>query len=108
MGRAVAGAVAVEAGTFNITSYVLPAAMKTSFCTRVTPGSGFPSSAINPRPGTAGVPVCDPTIAGTCIRKPAFTIRTSTEPVVLRVWAGFDANNEFDDCVLSKPTPLIK
>src|SRR3984893_10226809 len=48
-------AVAPAAGTLIITSYVLPAAMKTSLCTRETPGSGLPSSAIRLNRGTAGV-----------------------------------------------------
>jgi len=60
----------------------------TSLCTRGRPGSGLPSSAINWNPVTVVVApapfcpvVCDPTIAGTCIRKPAFTMRTKTVAV---------------------------
>src|SRR3984893_6640316 len=83
-------AVAPAAGTLIITSYVLPADMKTSLCTRETPGSGLPSSAIRLNPGTAtavvpvattGGVVCAPTIDGTCLREPAFTKRTKTFPV---------------------------
>src|SRR6266478_6443644 len=83
-------AVPPAAGTFTITSWVLPAGKKTSLCTRDTPGRGLPSSAtrLNPATGagvtpvgtTAGV-VSDPTIDGTCMRKPALTKRTRTLPV---------------------------
>src|SRR5579864_2097926 len=56
------------------------------------PGSGLPSSAINVNPVTGFAVavinpapvkpvVCDPTIAGTCMRRPAFTRRTRTVPV---------------------------
>src|SRR3974390_3124838 len=71
-----------------ITSYVLPAAMNTSLLILGTPGRGLPSSAITLKPVTIGfVPpvapaTCDPTIAGTCMRKPALTRRTKTDPVV--------------------------
>src|SRR5580704_9461707 len=88
------------AGTLNITSKTLPAAIKTSVCTRgaagalvapatCTPGRGLPSSAINVNPATvADVPaplkpvVLDPTMEGTCIRRPAFTRRANTVPVI--------------------------
>src|SRR5215467_2892707 len=78
-----AGAV-VEVGTFSITSYVLPAAMNTSLWTRGTPGNGLPSSAISENPdggtvaGATAALVCGPTIDGTCMRKPALTMRTKT------------------------------
>src|SRR5579883_3228498 len=52
---------------------------------RGTPGSTFPSSAISENPAGGGpdppVPVCDPTIEGTCIRSPALTRRTRTLPL---------------------------
>src|SRR5882672_1545189 len=79
------GRAVVDAGTFTaliITSYVLPAAINTSLCTRGRPGNGLPSSAISEKPEVAVVPlVCAPTIDGTCMRKPAFTKRTKTVPV---------------------------
>src|SRR5271165_1750895 len=71
-----------------ITSKVLPAAINTSLLILGTPGRGLPSSAMILKPVTIGfVPpvapaTCDPTIAGTCIREPALTRRTKTEPVV--------------------------
>ena len=58
--------------------------MNTSLCTRVMPGRGFPSCAINPNPGT-DAPVWEPTIEGTCIRRPALTMRTRTVPVIPEV-----------------------
>src|SRR6266403_5059564 len=84
-GRAV---VTVVAGALIITSYVLPAAINTSLCTRGTPGKRLPSSAISEKPaggtvaGATAIPVCDPTIEGTCMRKPALTKRTKTFPVI--------------------------
>jgi len=33
------------------------------------------------RPAQTAVPVCEPTIEGTCMRRPAFTMRTNTVPV---------------------------
>src|SRR5579871_4868887 len=87
-----------------MTSNVLPAAMNTSVCTRGAgsvppavavngPGTGLPSSAIRVNPPTAPVVVadcapltqpvvCDPTMEGTCIRRPAFTRRTRTLPAI--------------------------
>ena len=66
------------------------------------PGSGLPSSAISENPaggtvaGATAIPVCDPTIDGTCMRKPAFTKRTKTVPVVPAVTpvTGEVANSE--------------
>src|SRR6266403_4362354 len=110
-GRAVAVVpTAGAAGTLIITSYVLPAAINTSLCTRGTPGRGLPSSAINEKPaGTVppvgATPVCDPTMEGTCMRKPAFTKRTKTEPVAGTVGEG-TGNNEADALVLLNATPL--
>src|SRR5450432_2053793 len=106
--QVVAGGTGVQAGTFNITSYVLPAAMNTSFCTRGMPGSGLPSSAISEKPdgGTVAAPVCDPAIAGTCMREPAFTRRTSTLPVT--PGAGDTRNSEPEILVLSNATPLMR
>src|ERR1700722_402848 len=124
-----AGAVAppVGAGTLNITSKTLPAAIKTSVCTlgaagavvaptTCTPGTGLPSSAINVNPATvAACPapekpvVCDPTIEGTCIRRPAFTRRAKTVPVIgLAAVPGVAANSEVDAPVLLNGTPLIR
>src|SRR5579863_7634442 len=95
------GAGGVPAGTLTITSNTLPAAMNTSVWTRGAPatavvpfipgilGIGWPSSAINVNPPTvADAPaplnpvVNDPTIDGTCMRRPAFTMRTSTVPEI--------------------------
>src|ERR1700721_1631324 len=65
--------------------------MNTSLCTRVTPGSRLPSSAISEKPAGAtplvgplvgATPVGEPTIAGTCMRRPALTRRTNTLPVI--------------------------
>src|ERR1700693_3057576 len=99
----------VAIGPLIITSWVLPAGRKTSPCTRDTPGSGFPSSAtrLNPAVGAAVVPgattagvVSAPTIEGTCMRSPAFTKRTSTDPLAVagdapyRERPGFDASND--------------
>ena len=80
--------------------------MKTSFWIRVKPGRGLPSSAIRPMPGVAVVPVKEPTIEGTCMRKPAFTMRTKTLPVTPE--AGAAANRELPDFVRSKATPLMR
>src|SRR5215469_5618380 len=98
MGRT-GGAVAPAgvAGTLTITSKTLPAAIKTSVCTRgaagavvapatCTPGTGLPSSAIKENPLTVAAAVPPPlkpvvselTMEGTCIRKPAFTRRAKT------------------------------
>ena len=84
--------------------------MKTSLCTRGTPGSGLPSSAISEKPGRPRVvPVCDPTIEGTCMRKPAFTRRTSTFPVpAVRPVAGEVGNSEAAALVLLNATPLMR
>src|SRR2546426_4109411 len=87
-------AVPPAAGTFTITSWVLPAGRNTSLCTRETPGRRFPSSATRLNPGTAAATVggtvagttagvlTAPTIDGTCMRKPALTKRTNTVPVI--------------------------
>src|SRR6516165_12460717 len=103
MGRAGAVGVVV-AGTLIITSKTLPAAIKTSVCTRgaagtngvaalapatCTPGTVLPSSAIKVNPLTVAVAEPDPlkpvvselTMEGTCIRRPAFTKRAKTVPV---------------------------
>src|SRR5215469_15503949 len=97
-----------DAGVLIITSYVLPAAMKTSLCTRGTPGNGFPSSAIRENPEVP-VPVCEPTIEGTCMRRPALTIRTRIVPVpAVRPEAGLVGNSEADGLVLLKATPLTR
>ena len=59
----------------------------------------------------ASVPVCDPTIEGTCMREPALTMRTRTvlgAVPAASVDAGLAANNELLACVLSNPTPLIR
>src|SRR5215469_927540 len=92
-----------DAGVLIITSYVLPAAMKTSLCTRETPGNGFPSSAIRENPEVP-VPVCDPTMEGTCMRRPALTMRTRIVPGALgvRPEAGAVGNSEPDGAVLLK------
>src|SRR5271165_6387123 len=99
-----------------ITSKVLPAAINTSLLTLGTPGRGLPSSAMILKPVTMGfVPpvapaTCDPTIAGTCIRKPALTRRTKTEPVVPAVGAiiaGVTGKSEPPALVLLNGTPLI-
>src|SRR6267142_1411297 len=111
-------AVVPEAGTLIITSWVLPAGRNTSLCTRDTPGRRLPSSAtrlnpatvaaITPVGTTAGV-VSDPTIDGTCIRRPALTKRTRTFPVsgAEDVPAGAVGNSEYEGFVLSNATPLI-
>src|SRR5580704_11928537 len=89
------------AGTLNITSKTLPAAIKTSVCTRgaagaavapatCTPGTGLPSSAIKVNPLTGAVAVPDPlnpvvselTMEGTCIRRPALTRRAKIVPAI--------------------------
>src|ERR1700674_3776468 len=61
--------------------------MNTSLCTRGTPGIRFPSSATKANPpghvvaGATGVQgAVDPTIEGTCMRRPALTRRTSMLP----------------------------
>ena len=57
-------------------------------------------------PGTAAVPpVIALTMEGTCMRKPAFTKRTRTEPVAP---AGVVANWDFQLALWSKDTPLIR
>ena len=56
--------------------------MKTSFWIRARPGSTLPSSATSVMPD-ALVSVLAPTIAGTCIFRPALTRRTSTLPVTV-------------------------
>jgi hypothetical protein len=100
-----------------MTSNVLPAAMNTSFCTRGSPGKGLPSSAMMEKPvgGTAGavaVPICDPTIAGTCMREPALTKRTKrffgAAIVEGSVMFGNVENNEAAAAVRLNATPLIK
>ena len=54
---------------------------------------------------TAGV-VTDPTIEGTCMRKPALTKRTKTDPVP--PVAGETGNSELEGLVLLNATPLIR
>src|SRR5256885_4185756 len=51
--------------------------MNTSLCTRGTPGSTLPSSAISDMPPTAAVPVCAATIEGRCMRRPRSEEHTS-------------------------------
>ncbi len=53
---------------------------------------------------------CDPTIEGTCIRKPALTMRTRTDPVVPAagaIVAGVIGKSEAAAFVLLNATPLI-
>src|SRR5215472_19079855 len=121
-------------GTLTNTSKTLPAAIKTSVCTRgaagtlvapatCTPGRGRPSSAIkvNPLTGAAAPAplkpfVSDPTIEGTCIRKPAFTRRAKTAPVIPVVTGAVAApgmpayagNTEAGALVLLNATPLMR
>src|SRR6266403_6036106 len=109
-GRAV---VTVVAGALIITSYVLPAAINTSLCTRGMPGRRLPSSAISEKPaggtvaGATAAPICDPTIEGTCMRKPALTKRTKTDPVTgVAAVPGKAANSEAGALVLLKADPL--
>lgn len=64
-----------------MTSFVLPAAIKMSVCTFGNPGNTLPSSATIEKPGTPAVAVIEPTMEGTCMRKPAFTKRSRTVPV---------------------------
>src|SRR5271166_980357 len=99
-----------------MTSNVLPAAINTSLLTLGTPGRGLPSSATTWKPVTMGLvaPVapftCDPTIAGTCIREPALTRRTKTDPVVPAagaIVAGVIGKSEAAAIVLLNATPLI-
>src|SRR5215472_17825765 len=125
---------AVAAGTLTITSKTLPAAIKTSVCTRgaagtlvapatCTPGRGRPSSAISVNPLTgAAAPaplkpwVSDPTMEGTCIRRPAFTRRAKTVPAIPVVTGGaaapgkpaYAANTEAEPLVLLNGTPLMR
>src|SRR2546428_13548462 len=97
-------AVPPAAGTFTITSWVLPAGRNTSLCTRETPGRRFPSSATRLNPGTAAATVVGgttagvvtaPTIDGTCMGKPAFTEGTHTGPgTPLAAAGGGEAHNE--------------
>src|SRR2546428_11819071 len=70
-------AVPPAAGTFTITSWVLPAGRNTSLCTRETPGRRFPSSATRLNPGTAAATVVGGTTAG-----------GGTGPDVERTWRG--------------------
>src|SRR5271166_5640103 len=99
-----------------MTSNVLPAAINTSLLTLGMPGRGLPSSAMILKPVTMGfVPpvapaTCDPTIAGTCIREPALTRRTNTDPVVPvagAIAAGVIGKSEAAAAVLLNATPLI-
>src|SRR6266478_8132428 len=111
-------AVPPAAGTFTITSWVLPAGRNTSLCTRETPGRRFPSSATRLNPGTAAATVVGgttagvvtaPTIDGTCMRKPALTKRTNTVPVTpVAAAGGRGATSEVVGLVLLNATPLIK
>ena len=94
---------AVRAGGRHIDHHVvgLAAAMKTSLCTCGTPGSRiavFGDQRAN-RAGhglAAQRCVCDPTIEGTCMRRPALTRRTRPirVPVVPSRWAAVAANSE--------------
>jgi hypothetical protein len=52
------------------------------------------------------VGVCDPTIEGTCMRKPAFTKRTKIFPVT--AVAGKVGNSEFATTFLLKVAPLMR
>src|SRR5215469_2877803 len=116
MGRA--GAVDAAAGALIITSNVLPAAINTSVCTRGADrfGRGFPSSAIRVNPGTvAAAPaplnpcVNEPTIEGTCMRKPALTRRTKTVPVTgVVAELGTAGNIEFPGMFLLNARPLMR
>src|SRR5579875_3272297 len=97
-----------------MTSYVLPAAMNTSFCTRPlfapsAPEITFPSSAISWNPPDPFGAV-DPTIAGTCIREPAFTNRTRMLPLTgeLEDPGGFTATRDAEGLVLLNGTPLMR
>src|SRR5579871_13084 len=112
-------AVVVEAGTLIITSYVLPAAMKTSVWTRApigliavpeavkSPGTVLPSSAINWNP-PAPLGAVDPTIEGMCMCEPALTKRTRTLPVPeVTPVTGDHGNNEPVALVREKATPLM-
>src|SRR5579864_9257841 len=98
-----------------MTSNVLPAAMNTSLLILGTPGRRLPSSAMTLKPETMGLdpPVapatCDPTIAGTCMREPALTIRTRTFPApdAGAILAGVTGKSEPEAFVLLNATPLI-
>src|SRR6516165_12578654 len=78
-------------------------------------GTTFPSSAISVNPPTvaeAPAPlkpvVCDPTIEGTCMRRPAFTRRARTVPVHAPAQVPCDtAHYEGAGFVLLNATPLI-
>ena len=78
------------------------------------PGGTLPSSAIRANPpghavaGATGVQgTVDPTIEGTCMRKPALTRRTSRLPETGAAAAPMDAaNTEPAGLVLLKATPL--
>src|SRR5215469_2178529 len=119
MGRA--GAVVV-AGTLNITSNVLPAAIKTSVWTRgaagtvaapatCTPGTVLPSSAIKVKPV-----VSELTMEGTCIRRPAFARRAKIVPVIPVVTGvvappgtpAYAANTEAAGLALLNARPLMR
>src|SRR6516164_8940998 len=133
MGRA--GAVDPAAGALIITSNVLPAAIKTSVCTRgaagtvvlpatCTPGTVLPSSAIKLNPLTGAVAEPDPlkpvvselTMEGTCIRRPAFARRAKIVPAIPVVTGAvappgmpaYAANTEAAALVLLNATPLIR
>ena len=90
--------------------------MNTSLCPCGTPGATLPSSAINANPpghvvaGANGVQGnVDPTIEGTCIRRPALTRRTSKVPETGVAAAPVSAGNtEAEACVLSNAMPLIR
>ena len=57
----------------------------------------------------AATPVCDPTIDGTCMRKPAFTMRTKTVPEIPVVAVPAVAlNTEAAAFVLLNAAPLIR
>jgi hypothetical protein len=124
-------AVVAGAAVLIITSKVLLAAIKRSVCTRGAPrfGIGLPSSAIKVNPATvADAPaplnpvVDDPTIEGTCMRKPALTKRTRSVPVVeipvvtgagrpvveLMAVPAVAANREYNGLVLLNASPLMR
>src|SRR5215472_6127802 len=133
MGRA--GAVDPAAGALIITSKVLPAAIKTSVCTRgapgaavapatCTPGTGLPSSAIKVNPLTVAVVEPDPLkpvvselmMEGTCIRRPAFARRAKIVPVIPVVTGvvappgtpAYAANTEAAGLALLNARPLMR
>src|SRR5215469_13914942 len=126
------------AGTLIRASYTLLGTIETSVCTRgaagtvvapagATPGMMLPSSAIKVNPATvAAAPaplnpwVSELTIEGTWKRRPAFTTRTSTVPlipvktgevtpvVVFVVVPAVAGKTETPGAVLLNATPLMR